>query len=103
MPGAALTQVQDYTLSLVEPHELHTDALLELVQVPLDGTLLVIPTPKPFPLLLQHINTCPIHFKEMNEQKRSPPQNKSSCLGSQWPEAGPNDSAGLHNQANKQE
>jgi len=35
----ALTQVQDLALGLVEPHEVHTGPLLELVQVPLDGIL----------------------------------------------------------------
>ncbi|KAK4822863.1 hypothetical protein QYF61_020714 [Mycteria americana] len=35
--GVAPTQVQDPALGLVEPHEVHTGPLLELVQVPLDG------------------------------------------------------------------
>ncbi|KAK4827196.1 hypothetical protein QYF61_015224 [Mycteria americana] len=35
----APTQVQDPTLGLVEPHEVHTDPLPQLVQVPLDDTL----------------------------------------------------------------
>ncbi|KAK4816418.1 hypothetical protein QYF61_016854 [Mycteria americana] len=35
--GVALTQVQDLALGLVEPHEVRTGPLLELVQVPLDG------------------------------------------------------------------
>ena len=33
----APTQMQDLALGLVEPCEFHTDPLLELVQVPLDG------------------------------------------------------------------
>jgi len=33
----ALTQILDLALSLLEPHEVHTDPLLKLVQVPLDG------------------------------------------------------------------
>jgi len=33
----ATTQVQDPTLSLVEPHKVHTGPLLKAVQVPLDG------------------------------------------------------------------
>ena len=33
------TQVQGLALGLVEPHEVHTGPLLELVQVPLDGIL----------------------------------------------------------------
>ncbi|KAK4823197.1 hypothetical protein QYF61_027206 [Mycteria americana] len=37
--GVAPTQVQDPALGLVEPHEVHTGPLLELVQVPLDGIL----------------------------------------------------------------
>ena len=37
IPGVAPTQVQDLALGLVEPHEVHTGSLLELVQVPLDG------------------------------------------------------------------
>jgi len=37
IPGLTLTQVQDPALGLVEPHEVHTGPLLELVQVPLDG------------------------------------------------------------------
>jgi len=37
--GVALTQVQDPTLGLVEPHEVHRGPLLELVQVPLDGIM----------------------------------------------------------------
>ena len=35
--GFALTQVQDLELGHVEPHEVHTDPLLQPVQVPLDG------------------------------------------------------------------
>jgi len=35
--GIVLTHVQDLALGLVEPHEVHTGPLLELVQVPLDG------------------------------------------------------------------
>ncbi|KAK4815224.1 hypothetical protein QYF61_022871 [Mycteria americana] len=35
IPGVAPTQVQDLTLGLVEPHEVHVGPLLELVQVPL--------------------------------------------------------------------
>jgi len=35
--GVALTQMQDPALGLVEPHEVHTGPLLQLVQVPLDG------------------------------------------------------------------
>jgi len=35
--GVAPTQMQDLVLGLVEPHEVHTAPLLELVQVPLDG------------------------------------------------------------------
>jgi len=31
--------VQDFALGLVEPHEVHTGPLLQLVQVPLDGIL----------------------------------------------------------------
>jgi len=38
MLGVAPAQVQDLALGLVEPHEVHTGPLLELVQVPLDGT-----------------------------------------------------------------
>ncbi|KAK4831353.1 hypothetical protein QYF61_017484 [Mycteria americana] len=38
-PGVALTQVQDLAVSLVEPQEVHMDPLLELVQVPVNGTL----------------------------------------------------------------
>ncbi|KAK4816838.1 hypothetical protein QYF61_023902 [Mycteria americana] len=34
--GATPTQVQDLALGLVEPHEVHTGPLLQLVQVPLD-------------------------------------------------------------------
>ncbi|KAK4816649.1 hypothetical protein QYF61_019626 [Mycteria americana] len=37
IPGVAPTQVQDLALDLVEPHEVHTGPLLQLVQVPLDG------------------------------------------------------------------
>ncbi|KAK4828585.1 hypothetical protein QYF61_027675 [Mycteria americana] len=37
IPGVAPTQVQDFALGLVEPHEVHTGPLLELVQVPLDS------------------------------------------------------------------
>jgi len=37
--GVAPTQVQDPALGLVEPHEVHTAPLLDLVQVPLDGML----------------------------------------------------------------
>ena len=37
--GVALTQVQDLSLDLVEPHEVHMGPLLELAQVPLDGIL----------------------------------------------------------------
>ncbi|KAK4830856.1 hypothetical protein QYF61_013785 [Mycteria americana] len=37
IPGIAPTQVQDLALGLVEPHEVHTGPLLQLVQVPLDG------------------------------------------------------------------
>ncbi|KAK4818697.1 hypothetical protein QYF61_017918 [Mycteria americana] len=37
IPGVALTQVQDTALGLVEPHEVHTGPLLQIVQVPLDG------------------------------------------------------------------
>jgi len=36
--GVALAQVQDPALGPVEPHEIHTGPLLELVQVPLDGS-----------------------------------------------------------------
>jgi len=39
--GVARTHVQDLALGLVEPREFHTGPLLELVQVPLDGILLV--------------------------------------------------------------
>ncbi|KAK4815356.1 hypothetical protein QYF61_001344 [Mycteria americana] len=39
IPGVALTQVKDLALGLVEPHEVHMDPLLELVQVPLNGIL----------------------------------------------------------------
>jgi len=35
--GFAPTQMQDSSLGLVEPHEVHTGPLLKLVQVPLDG------------------------------------------------------------------
>jgi len=35
--GAALPQEQDPALGLVEPHEAHTDPLLQLAQVPLDA------------------------------------------------------------------
>jgi len=35
--GVALAQVQDSAPGLVEPPEVHTGPLLELVQVPLDG------------------------------------------------------------------
>jgi len=35
--GVTPTQMQDLTLSLVEPHEVHMGPLLKLVQVPLDG------------------------------------------------------------------
>ncbi|KAK4822534.1 hypothetical protein QYF61_015540 [Mycteria americana] len=35
--GVPPTHVQDPALGLVEPHEVHTGPLLELVQVPLDG------------------------------------------------------------------
>ncbi|KAK4813810.1 hypothetical protein QYF61_026414, partial [Mycteria americana] len=38
-PRIAPTQVQNVALGLVEPHEVHTGPLLELVQVPLDGIL----------------------------------------------------------------
>ena len=37
--GVALTQVQDPTLGLVEPREVHMGRLLKHVQVPLDGIL----------------------------------------------------------------
>ncbi|KAJ7409027.1 hypothetical protein WISP_117158 [Willisornis vidua] len=37
--GAALTQVQDFTLSLVKPHVVSVDPFLVLVHVPLDGML----------------------------------------------------------------
>ena len=37
IPGVAPTHVQDLALGLVEPHEVHTGALLKFVQVPLDG------------------------------------------------------------------
>ncbi|KAK4821037.1 hypothetical protein QYF61_012217 [Mycteria americana] len=37
MLGVAPTQVQDPALGLVEPHEVRTGPLLQLVQVPLDG------------------------------------------------------------------
>ncbi|KAK4820330.1 hypothetical protein QYF61_023563 [Mycteria americana] len=37
IPGIAPSQVQDLALGLVEPHEVHTGSLLELIQVPLDG------------------------------------------------------------------
>jgi len=37
IPGVAPTQVQDPAHGLVEPHEVHTGPLPELVQVPLDG------------------------------------------------------------------
>jgi len=35
----ASTQMQDLALGLVEPHEVHTGPLFELVQVPVDGIL----------------------------------------------------------------
>ena len=35
--GVAPTHMQDLALGLVEPYEIHTGLLLELVQVPLDG------------------------------------------------------------------
>ena len=35
----APTHVHDLALGLVEPHEVHMDPLLELVQMPLNGTL----------------------------------------------------------------
>ncbi|KAK4825246.1 hypothetical protein QYF61_025645, partial [Mycteria americana] len=35
--GVAPTQVQDLALGLVEPHDVHTGPLFQLVQVPLDG------------------------------------------------------------------
>jgi len=35
--GVASTQMHDLALGLVEPHEIHTSSLLQLVQVPLDG------------------------------------------------------------------
>ncbi|KAK4822567.1 LOW QUALITY PROTEIN: hypothetical protein QYF61_016136 [Mycteria americana] len=35
--GVAPTQVQDLALGLIEPHEVHTGPLLQLVQVPLNG------------------------------------------------------------------
>ncbi|KAK4818846.1 hypothetical protein QYF61_020065, partial [Mycteria americana] len=38
-PRIALNQVQDPALGLVEPHEVHTGPLLQLVQVPLDDIL----------------------------------------------------------------
>ncbi|KAK4815839.1 hypothetical protein QYF61_008442 [Mycteria americana] len=38
-PRIALTQVQDPALGLVEPHEVHTGPLVQLVQVPLDDIL----------------------------------------------------------------
>ncbi|KAK4820325.1 hypothetical protein QYF61_023558 [Mycteria americana] len=37
IPGIAPSQVQDLAPGLVEPHEVHTGPLLQLVQVPLDG------------------------------------------------------------------
>jgi len=37
IPGVALTQVQDLAFGLVEPHEVHTGLILEVVQVPLEG------------------------------------------------------------------
>ncbi|KAK4822199.1 hypothetical protein QYF61_011840 [Mycteria americana] len=37
--GVALTQVQDFALGLVEPHEVHMGPLIKLVQVSLDGIL----------------------------------------------------------------
>ncbi|KAJ7400302.1 hypothetical protein BTVI_106587 [Pitangus sulphuratus] len=37
MPEIALSQVKDFSLDLVEPHEFHMGSLLELVQVSLDG------------------------------------------------------------------
>jgi len=37
--GVAPTHMQDLALGLAEPHEVHTGALLKLVQVPLDGIL----------------------------------------------------------------
>jgi len=37
IPGVAPTQMQDLALGLVEPHDVHTGPLTELVQVPLDG------------------------------------------------------------------
>ena len=37
--GIALTHVQDLAFGLVEPHEVHTGSLLELIQVPLDDIL----------------------------------------------------------------
>ena len=39
--GVALAQVQDPALGHVKPHEVHTGPLLKLVQVPLDGILLL--------------------------------------------------------------
>ena len=35
--GVAPIQMQDLALGFVEPHEVHTGPLVELVQVPLDG------------------------------------------------------------------
>ena len=37
--GVAPTDVQEPALGLVEPHEVHTGSLVELVQVPLDGIM----------------------------------------------------------------
>jgi len=39
IPGAALTQMQNLALGLLEPHEVHAGPLLQLLQVPLDGIL----------------------------------------------------------------
>jgi len=37
--GVAVTHLQDLSLGLVEPHEVHIGPLLELVNVSLDGIL----------------------------------------------------------------
>ena len=37
IPGVALTLMQDLALGLVDPHDVHTGPLLQLVQVLLDG------------------------------------------------------------------
>jgi len=48
----APTQVQDPALGLIEPHEVHMGPLLELVQVPLDGS------PSPQVSRLHHLGWC---------------------------------------------